>query len=271
VCAGPGRGPCRPPLRQRLTVARVACCLLAILSTVATGQAARGYYAMLRAQYVFSHASRGLQYRVYFRRRLRQAGCASIHSHVLLPVGAKRMQSARFQAQPLVRAHWSTPKCPPCTLHRLAARLRVPVAAVRPRPLQHLQVSALRHLTARALVLVAAVRPQPLQYSHVPAPHRRHARVLVPFRAVGPPPLKHSEVPACRRRTARPLVQIAAVRPQPRSTSRCQPCAASRHVYSFQSQPLDRAHFSTARCPPPAAAMHVCTRSAAVSCVEFLA
>jgi hypothetical protein len=47
-----------------------------------------------------------------YRRSLRQAGCASIHSRVSLPAGASRRQAARFHSQPLAFSHCSTSRRP---------------------------------------------------------------------------------------------------------------------------------------------------------------
>ena len=97
------------------------------------------------------------------------------------------------------------------------ALAHVPVAAVRPCPLEHCEVPALRRHHARIRVPVAAVRPCPLEHCDMPAPRRHHARVRVPVAAGdwAAQPLQHFKVPALRRRTACGLVPVAAVRARP--------------------------------------------------------
>jgi hypothetical protein len=55
---------------------------------------------------------------------------------------------------------------------RIVSRVRVPVAAVDPRPLEHFKVPTLRRPIARGRVLVADIRPRPLQHREVPAQSR---------------------------------------------------------------------------------------------------
>jgi hypothetical protein len=98
-------------------------------------------------------------------------------------------------------------------LRRPIARLPVPVAAVRPQPLQHFKVPAPRRLTARGVAPVASVRSRPLQHTKVPNLRRCISRVSVPVAAVRPRPPKHGEVPAPRRLPARGRAPVAAVRP----------------------------------------------------------
>ena len=91
----------------------------------------------------------------------------------------------------------------------------MPRTPVRARPLQHLEVTAMRRVIVRDLVPRSSVRAGPLQHLEVPAVCRIRTRLLVPRAAVRAHPLKHSKVPAIRRIRARPLVPRAPVRAQP--------------------------------------------------------
>ena len=136
-----------------------------------------------------------------------------------------------------------------------ALRLHAPRAAVRARPLQHLEVAALRQrLDAQVDVLrstssprlgsgvhfstseVAALRRRPSTHPHVPraarsarahcsisraaAPRRERARRLVPRAAVRARPLQHLEVAAPRRARARPARPTGSRSRAPTSASR---------------------------------------------------
>ena len=91
-------------------------------------------------------------------------------------------------------------------LRRGRAGEHVKLAAVRARPLQHLEVGALRRVRARHLVPRALVLARPLEHPEVAAPRRVRARLLVPRASVLVGPLQHLEVAAPRRECARLLV-----------------------------------------------------------------
>ena len=92
--------------------------------------------------------------------------------------------------------------------HRLVAKFSgdvqpflVPRAAVRARPLQYLEMPALRRLTTRVCVPRRAVRARPLQHLEVPAVCRPRARQNVPWAAVRAKLLQLLELSAPRRQT----------------------------------------------------------------------
>ena len=97
---------------------------------------------------------------------------------------------------------------------RESARVLVPRAAVRARPLQHLETAAKRRVCARQLVPRAAVRARPLQHLETAAPRRSLARLLVPRAAVRARPLHHLELAFLRRVCARPFVPREVLRSQ---------------------------------------------------------
>ena len=96
----------------------------------------------------------------------------------------------------------------------------VPRAPVLARPLQLLDVAALRRVRARPPIPRAAVLARPLQHLEVAIQRRARARVLVPRAAVLARPLQHLEVAAPRRFPARLLVPQAAVLARPASAPR---------------------------------------------------
>ena len=99
-------------------------------------------------------------------------------------------------------------------LSREFARLFVPRAAVLARPLQHLEVVALRRFPARLLVPRAVVRARHFSTSRWP-PLAAYAPSSSPRTCILARPLQHLEVAAIRRERARPLVPRAAVLARP--------------------------------------------------------
>ena len=87
-------------------------------------------------------------------------------------------------------------------------------AAIRVRPLQHLEMPALRRHRARKVVPRASACARPLQHLEMPTPRRVRARRPVPQAAVRAQPLQHLEMPAVRRCMARFRVPRPAVRAQ---------------------------------------------------------
>ena len=115
---------------------------------------------------------------------------------------------AAVRARPLL--HLEVP-----TGRRTRTRPLVPRAAVRVRPLQHLEMPATRRVLTRLLVPRAAGRARPLQHFEVPALRRARTCLLVPRATVRACPLQHLEIPAIRRQRARPTVPRPAVRSSP--------------------------------------------------------
>jgi hypothetical protein len=88
-----------------------------------------------------------------------------------------------FHGQPFARDHCSPSRCP---FHAANAHVHVShrQPAVRARPLQHIEVAALRRTRARGCVPLAAVRARSLQHLEVPALRSALARICVPRAAV---------------------------------------------------------------------------------------
>ena len=150
---------------------------------------------------------------------------------------AHRAHVSSSHGQPFARAHFSTSRWPPLTAtcarpsstrlpraHEPSARRArraapraptsaprggrpppptrtslVPRAVVLARPLQHLEVAALRRRLARLLVPRAVVLARPLQHLEVASPRASRARLLVPRAVVLARPLQRLEVAARRR------------------------------------------------------------------------
>jgi len=100
-------------------------------------------------------------------------------------------------------------------LRRFRARPLVPRASVFARPLQHRQLTALRCVLARLLVPRAVVLARPLQDIEVAALRCVLARLLVPRAVVLARPLQDIEVAALRRFRARPRAPRASVFARP--------------------------------------------------------
>jgi len=142
-----------------------------------------------------------------------EVAALAAYAHVALSTGSRS------------RAPTSAPRGGRPRAPRARARLPVPRAAVLARPLQRLEVAALRRVRARQLVPRAAVLARPLQDLEVAALRRAQARPRVP-RAV---------------RSRAPTSAPRGGRPTPRSCT----CTSLSH-----GQPFSRAHFSTSRWPP---------------------
>ena len=195
--------------------------------------------------------------------KVRLAGAPTSHSRPKLAANSgqpfSRAQSSTFSLLKLLDEH----------------RARVPRAAVRARPLQHLEVAVVRlrpndsaprrsraptsaHRGGRpsprtcTLVPRAVVRARPLQRLEVAAPRRERARVLVPRAAVLARPLQHIEVAARRRIRARPPRPTGIRSRAPTSAPRGGRPSPRAHVRLFHGQPFSRAHFSSrgGRDPP---------------------
>ena len=78
---------------------------------------------------------------------------------------------------------------------RECARPIIPQAAVRPRPLQHVQVPAQSGVLTSVLSPPAMVLPRPLQHRQVPFRSGAITRPPIPRAAVRPRPLQHRQMP----------------------------------------------------------------------------
>ena len=109
----------------------------------------------------------------------------------------------------------------PCCI---AARICIPAAAVRPSPLQHLQMTSRCCKTARPCIPVAAVRPRPLEHLQMTSLCCVAARPYIPAAAVRPSPLQHRQMTSRCCSAARLFIPVAAVGPSPLKRLECTDC-----------------------------------------------
>ena len=147
----------------------------------------------------------------------------------------------------------------------LPACPHLPGAALRPRPLQDLQVAFPRCRTACPLTPGAALSPQPLQDFEVASLRCKLACVLTPGAALSPQPLQDLQVPPPRCQCACPRIPGAALSPRPLqdlevASTRCIPACPPIAGATLRPQPLKDPQVASPRrrtaCPPiPGAAL----------------